>query len=654
MKRHSKTGYGRFMLVCLGGLLASISAVVALQSSTTGQGDASYDVVLFAKDDMVPMRDGLRLATDVYRPALASVPVEERLPVLLQRTPYGKEGGGLVGRATYFAQRGYVVVLQDTRGRYKSEGVFSKYYDFDAPDGYDTIEWIASLPYSSGELGMFGTSYGAHTQADAAKMNPPHLTTILLNHGGISSGWAHKVRNHGAFEMGQQLGWAFGQLRASPDPVVRAAFEAENVADWFEAMPLRKGLSPLSAVPEFEEYVLTQMTHGDDDDPNADFRHWNRIGVNWREYYGRTADIPMLHVAGWYDPYCGSMFENYVGLSRIKSSPIRLLVGPWTHGGNARSYAGDVEFGSDAAIPNFSSELHLQWFDRYLKGENTEVDDWPPIRVFVMGTGDGHKDSNGRLYHGGYWRDETQWPLSDAEPTRYYFHADGTMSTSVPAAGTAPTTYTYDPEHPVPTIGGSFSGSLKRGAYDQRERAFKSLQGGSENGFYGSRPPYLPLKTRPDVVAFQTEPLEETVEVIGPISVTLYASSTAVDTDFTVKLVDVYPPSEDFPSGFDMNITDGILRARYRNSPSRPELMTPGEVYEFVIEPFPTGNVFKEGHRIRIDISSSNFPRFDVNPNTGEPLGKHRRMNLADNSIYHDAAHPSHVVLPIVPAGTGR
>jgi len=245
--------------------------------------------------------------------------------------------------------------------------------------------------------------------------------------------------------------------------------------------------------------------------------------------------------------------------------------------------------------------------------------------------------------------DKERWPLPEAQPTRYYFHADGTLSTSVPTEGVAATTYTYDPEHPVPTIGGSFSGALKRGAYDQRERMFKSLRGGSENGFYGSRSPYLPLKSRPDVVVFQTEPLEEPVEVIGPITVTLYASSSAPDTDFTVKLVDVYPPSEDFPSGFDMNITDGIIRARYRNSSSRPELMMPGEVYEFEIEPFPTGNHFKAGHRIRIDVSSSNFPRFDVNPNTGEPLGQHRRSMSADNSIYHDASHTSHVVLPIVP-----
>ncbi len=627
----------------------AIGLVLAIAAGAAAQAPAAYEALLFADDVMVPMRDGVRLATDVWRPARNGVPVDEPLPVLLQRTPYGKEGRGLVERARYFAEHGYVVVLQDMRGRYESEGTFSKYHDFDAPDGYDTVEWAAALPRSTGDVGMFGTSYGAHTQADAAKMNPPHLRALLLNQGGISRPWAHKVRNHGAFELGQQLGWAFDQLRVSPDPVVRATFAAEAVSDWFAAMPLRPGLSPLASAPAFEEYVLTQMTRADDDAPDADFRHWDRIGVSWRRYYGRTADVPMLHVAGWYDPYVGSMFENYLGLSAVKNAPQRLLVGPWTHGGNARSYAGDVDFGPDAALSDFASELHLQWFDRHLKGRPTDADDWPPIRLFVMGTGDGSRDENGRLRHGGYWRDATEWPLPEAEPTRYHFHADGALRTESPAPGAPPTTYTYDPAHPVPTIGGSFSGVLKRGAYDQREREFLSLRGGSENGFYGSRPPYLPLKARPDVVVFQTEPLEEPVEVIGPVSVTLYASSTAVDTDFTVKLVDVHPPSRDFPTGFDMNVTDGILRARYRNSPSRPELMTPGEIYTFEIHPYPTANRFEAGHRIRIDISSSNFPRFDVNPNTGEPIGRNRRAVPADNSIHHSATHPSHVVLPVVP-----
>jgi putative CocE/NonD family hydrolase len=225
--------------------------------------------------------------------------------------------------------------------------------------------------------------------------------------------------------------------------------------------------------------------------------------------------------------------------------------------------------------------------------------------------------------------------------TSYYFHADGGLKPAPPSEAVPPTTYTFDPARPVPTIGGSFSSTrpvFDSGAYDQRER----------EDIYGSVPPYLPLRARDDVVVFQSEPLTEDVEVVGPIKVELYVSSTALDTDFTVKLIDVYPPSADFPTGFEMNLTDGILRARYRNSPERQELMRPGEIYPIVVEPFPTANVFKKGHRIRIDVSSSNFPRFDVNPNTGEPLGMNRRTFRADNSIYHDADNASRVILPVV------
>ena len=408
----------------------------------------------------------------------------------------------------------------------------------------------------------------------------------------------------------------------------------ESARQWLTALPLRKGLNPLSIAPNFEDYILTMMTHGDYDD------YWKQLDINWAEYYDRTADIPMIHVSGWYDSYCGGTIQNYLGLSRRLKSPVHLLIGPWTHGGNTRSYAGEVEFGAQAGLSDFHREFHLRWFDRFLKGEKTREE--PPVRIFVMGTGDGHKDENGRLYHGGYWREESEWPPAGTRLVPYYFHADGTLRTESPQGNGAPTTYRFDPEHPVPTIGGAFSSTspiFEPGAFDQRERA----------DIFGASPPYLPLKARSDVVIFQTELLEEAVEIVGPIVVRLYASSTAVDTDFTAKLIDVYPPSPDFPAGFEMNLTDGILRARYRESPERQVLMKPGAVYELTIEPFPTGNVFKRDHRIRIDISSSNFPRFDVNPNTGEPLGKERRWVAADNSIYHDAARPSRVVLPLVP-----
>jgi putative CocE/NonD family hydrolase len=260
-----------------------------------------------------------------------------------------------------------------------------------------------------------------------------------------------------------------------------------------------------------------------------------------------------------------------------------------------------------------------------------------------MGTGDGHRDANGRLYHGGYWREADAWPLPGTKITPYYFHADGSLGTDKPKGRSASTTYTVDPQNPVQTIGGSFSSTspvFEPGAYDQREA----------DDVFGATKPYLPLKSRDDVLVFQTDPLEADMNVIGPIVVKLHISSTATDTDFTAKLVDVYPPSEDFPTGYEMNITDGILRTRYRDRPDRQELMEPGETYEIEVTPFPTASVFKKGHRIRVDISSSNFPRFDVNPNTGEPLGRHRRMIPADNTVYHDAARPSHVLLPIFPA----
>jgi len=373
---------------------AATAPPAPLAQASSAQGAPPYGVVLFAKDVMVPMRDGVRLATDLYRPALGGVPVDRRFPVLLQRTPYDKASAALVARAEYFARHGYVVALQDIRGRYRSEGRFVKYDARSAADGYDTVQWLAALPYADGRVGMWGTSYGAHTQADAAKLAPPALKALLLNFGGLSNGWKVKVRNHGAFELAQQMGWAWQEAGAT-DPRVRAALEAEPLERWFFAAPLRRGLSPLSLAPEFEAYLLEEMRHGDYDE------YWKSPGVNWSEYYAATADIPMLHVGGWYDTYCASTIENYVALSGLKRSPIRLVMGPWVHGGNARPYAGDVAFGSDAAMPDFDTTVHLAWFDHHLKGRPTGVETWPPIRLFVMGTGDGHRDEAGRLFHGG-------------------------------------------------------------------------------------------------------------------------------------------------------------------------------------------------------------------------------------------------------------
>jgi len=362
--------------------------------------------------------------------------------------------------------------------------------------------------------------------------------------------------------------------------------------------------------------------------------------VNWSEHYAETSDIPMLQVGGWYDIFLAGTFENFLGLTKAKKSPQRVLVGPWTHHGNTRPYAGDVSFGADAAIADFDGDFHLRWFDHWLKGVPNGVGRDAPVRLFVMGTGDGHKDKDGRLFHGGYWRDASAWPVPGTRTVPYYFHADGSLSTAKPREASSSTAYTYDPHHPVPTIGGGVSARLRDGGYDQRE----------DPRFPPSEAPWLPLKSRADVVVFQTPPLAEDVTVIGPITVVLYASTNAKDTDFTAKLVDVYPPSDDWPSGFDLNLTDAIVRGRYRATRDHAVLLEPGRVYPFTIAPFPTANVFKKGHRIRVDISSSNFPRFDANPNTGEPLGRSRRVVSADNTVYHDAARASYVLLPLAPA----
>lgn len=593
---------------------------------------AAQDVIV-ERDIMIPMRDGVRLAADVYRPAVDGVATAEPLPLLLSRSPYSKSRERDVLAATHFARHGYVAVVQDMRGRYASEGEFTKYAVVETEDGFDTVEWLANKAYSNGQVGMWGTSYSAHTASDAAKLAPPALKAILLNEGGMANAWDHAVRHGGAFELGRELTWVWRQIAVEhKNPVARQLFETENVLDWYAAMPLRKGQSPLAHVPEYEKYFLDELINSD----FTDF--WRSPTLNWSGYYDQTADIAMLHVGGWYDIFLRGTIGNFSALSRIKQSPIELLIGPWSHSGNARTYAGDVDFGDEAAIDDFFIDFQRRWFDRYLKNP-VDAEPRKPVRFFVMGTGSGTKNADGRLDHGGYWTETETWPPDAGEPTPYYFHADGSLSTDMPVDRLSSTTYQFDPDDPVPTIGGNVSARVKDGAFDQRER----------EDFFPSAPPYLPLSARQDVLVFQTEPLASDVVVAGPIEVVLFASSSALDTDFTAKLIDVYPPSTDYPNGFDMNVSDALIRASYRDGRHSRELIEPGRIYRLAISPFPTANVFRKGHRIRIDISSSNFPRFDVNPNTGEPLGLNRRKVSAENTIHHSKRSPSHVLLPLLP-----
>ncbi|MCC6242339.1 MAG: CocE/NonD family hydrolase [Gemmatimonadaceae bacterium] len=592
-----------------------------------------YDAMKVGTDVMIPTRDGKHMATDIYRPAKNGVPVSERLPVLLNRTPYNKTS--LAEQAVFYAERGYVVALQDSRGRYKSEGVFSKVQPIDATDGYDVVEWLAKQPYANGSVGMWGTSFAAHMQAGAAQYRPPSLKALLINMGGMSNGWDHGVRHRGTYEMGRQLTWAWSQLLADArSDDVKALLTKEKVEDWYSVQPMRRGLNPLSVDSQYEGWYFDFFERADYD------AFWKDPMLAWDEHYAETSDIPMLHVGGWYDIFLAGTFKNFVELRKIKKAPQYVMVGPWKHGGNNLPYAGDVAFGDSARVMDFLTDFHVRWFDYHLKGARTSAATDAPVRVFVMGTGSGRRDADGRLEHGGYWTSSSTWPLEGTRFVPYYFHADGGLRTAKPAAARSLTTYTFDPHAPVPTIGGGASARLKDGAFNQRE----------DPRFPPSKAPWLPLRARPDVVVFQTEPLAEDVTVVGPIKVIVHASASTVDADITAKLIDVYPSSNDWPGGFDMNLTDGIIRGRYRVTRERQVLLQPGTVYAFTVEPFPTANVFKKGHRIRVDISSSNFPRFDVNPNTGEPLGKNRRMVSTNISIQHSATYPSHILLPIAPA----
>ena len=623
-------------------------------SRTDAVGAAEFDMVV-ERDVMVPMRDGVRLACDVYRPARDGRAVDGAFPVILERTPYGKAEVSRSERtassatpasraevAAYFVRHGYVVVYQDCRGRYRSEGTFVKYLS-DGDDGYDTVVWLTRRPWCNGKVGTMGLSYAAHTQSALACLNPPGLAAMFLDSGGFSNAYRSGIRQGGAFEL-RQATWAYNNARVSPavqaDPVAAGALAAVDLRDWFTRMPWKKGHSPLQWAPEYEDYLFEQWTHGTFDG------YWQQVGIYAEGFYDQYADVPMVHMSSWYDPYTRTATENYVALSQRKQGPVRLILGPWTHGDRSLTYAGDVDFGPAATLDgNLAGDylaLRLRWFDRWLRGSDNGVEREPPVRLFVMGGGSGRRTAAGRLDHGGRWRAEADWPLPDTRFTPYYLHGNGTLAPTPPGEGDAPPAYDYDPRRPTPTIGGAISSGapvMAGGAFDQRE----------DPRFFGCAPPYLPLATRPDVLVFQTPPLGVDLEVTGPIVARLWISSNCPDTDVTVKLIDVYPPSADYPQGFALNLTDGILRVRYRDAWEQPRLMTPGEVYEVEVEAFPTGNLFQRGHRIRLDISSSNFPHFDTNPNTGAPEGRGQTTRIATNVIHADRARPSHVVLPVIP-----
>jgi putative CocE/NonD family hydrolase len=548
---------------------------------------------------LVKMRDGVSLVADVYHPD-----VPGKYPVLLQRTPYNRRDA-VTGML--LASHGYVVVLQDTRGRFDSEGEFYP-FKYESQDGYDTVEWAAGLEYSNGKVGMFGGSYVGATQMLASISHPPHLAAIFpyVTASEYYEGWT--------YQSGALMQWFAGSWTSglAEDTLRRKANALSNPKQWVAQMPVESyRLLALPEVAALASYYRDWVQHERQDE------YWEPWKISSR--YDQTA-VKALHGGGWHDLFLKGSIENYLGMRKSAATAEaregqRLLLGPWAHAAtSAEGKIGDVVFGKAAVLDMDQAILH--WFDYALKGSRNEYASPAPVRIFVMGEN--------------AWRDEQEFPLARTSYTKYFLDSagpansisgSGTLSVELPK-GKQPDGFEYDPMNSVPTIGGRLccGAGIPPGPFDQR-----------------------PNESRQDVLVFSTPALERDVEATGYVRLELYAASSAVDTDFTALLVDVDP------AGYARFLTDGIARARYRNSTQKSDLIEPGRIYKYDIDLWATSNVFKAGHRIRLYVSSSNFPRFNRNLNTGEQTFGSTRALKAQQTIYHDAAHPSALVLPVIP-----
>ena len=574
--------------------------------------------VKFEPNIPLMLRDGTITYVDVFRPDTA-----DKYPALLGRTPYGKAGqSGRYGHMDPIraASLGFAVVIQDVRGRHSSDGEFYPFVN-EIDDGYDSVEWAANQSWCTGKVGMYGVSYVGATQWLAAKSSPPSLSAIApgFTASDYHEGWAWRG---GAFELGFNLSWSMGHLTAGnwdnlsrrmllgPEQLERLIASKDRLTDRF-------GHVPLQDLPELRG--LAQYYYDWLDHPEYD-SYWQRISI---EESHSQISVPGLNYGGWFDIFLGGTIRNFsrmreMGASEAARKGQRLLIGPWVHSGPPTNVSGDYAFGYRSAAAELDLYgLILRYYDHWLKDEDNGVGDEQPVRIFVMGDN--------------VWRFENEWPLHRAEEVNYYLHSggrantlngDGSLSREEPHH--EPTdVYAYNPIDPVPTRGGGLCcdpAFVPPGAYDQR-----------------------PIEIRPDVLVYTTPPLEKDTEVTGPVTVTFYASSSATDTDFTAKLIDV----DD--CGCAMNVADGIVRARYRLPRQPGSLIQPGDVYEYTIDLWATSNVFKRGHSIRLDLSSSNFPKYDRNANTGAPIGTDAGFASALQTVHHSSDYPSHVKLPIVP-----
>ena len=626
--------------------------------------------IIVAQDVMIPMRDGVRLATDVYRPAGPDgTPLAGAFPAILGRTSYDKSNPMIWVDpvARFFVARGYVVLLQDLRGRGHSEGTGQYFHTanpLEGKDGYDTIEWAADQPWCSGRIGMVGASHGGIVQNMASLERPPHLSALWVDVAPTDA-FKWEARQGGA--MGLHMygalylhGYDAQEIRDDPGAIARIEQGAERLREMVYETPFRPGETPIAAVPNLEKILFHYYYDGTYND------FWSQECLDQTPHFHRMKDIPAVYSSGWYDPFAASASEQFAHMVHQNESPQRLILGPWNHDamrGKGTSAIGEVDFGTAARWGNeVLNHERLRWFDRWLQDRDTGVEDDPPVRLFVMGGGSGRRNEAGHIDHGGGWRSEDRWPLARAVATPYYLQPGGDLTTELPPEAGAPTEWVHDPDHPVPSVGGNVTGMFEwlplpegiDAAYvPPRARMHSIITDGPLHqrerlDLVGARPPYPLLCDRPDVMVFQTAPLAADIEVTGPLEVRLWISSSAVDTDVTAKLIDVYPPSDDYPDGFHLPLADSILRARFHAGFDAERLLEPGQIYPVAIELPPIANRFCVGHRIRVDIASSNFPRFDINPNTGEPLGRHTYSLAATNTLYADAAHPSHIILPVI------
>ena len=576
--------------------------------------------VKFEPNSPLMLRDGTITYVDVFRPDASG-----GFPALLQRTPYDKSSphsrtSALDGIRA--AMQGYAVVIQDVRGRFSSDGEFYTFVD-EMNDGYDSVEWVAGQPWCNGKVGMYGSSYVGATQWLAAKARPSSLVAIApgMTASDYHEGWAWQG---GAFQLGFNLWWTLDSLTSDnwenlSNRLFLSPRQLEILIEAKDNIMSGCNYVPLSEVPDLQggmaPYYYEWLEHTEYDE------YWRGISI---EESHSEITVPAFNYGGWYDIFLGGTLRNFtrmrdMGATEEARRGQRLVIGPWIHGGTSLSVAGELGFGSQASA--FGLDLQgqiLRYYDYWLKGEDNGVPDERPVKIFVMGEN--------------VWRSEDEWPLARAESVNYYLRSggkantlngDGWLDREAPRNNEPSDVYVYNPINPVPTRGGQISsdpGVVPAGAFDQR-----------------------PVETRHDVLVYSTPPLENYMEVTGPITVTLYASSSAPDTDFTAKLVDVRP------DGYARNLTDGIIRARYRIPKEGAANLEPGEVYEFKIDLWATSNLFWKGHRIRLEISSSNFPRFDRNANTGKPIGSDSVMVSALQTIHHDGIYPSHITLPVVP-----